>query len=257
MPDLSAATRYTDLALTWGGNLLWATLTIAIGWTVAGWAHRGIAAALGRTTVGDATLAHFAASLARWAVLVVAGIAALEHLGVQTTSVVAVLGAAGLAVGLALQGTLSNLAAGVMLIVFRPFKVGDSIESGALAGKVGAVTLFHTMLITGDNVQVVAPNAVLWSGALRNLTFHATRRVELLVAVPLAAGHDAVTTAIGGLMKADSRIAQSPAPSVTVTRFLADLDKAELSVKVWCATGDADSVKADLAAAIWREGLAG
>ncbi|HTH18259.1 MAG TPA: mechanosensitive ion channel family protein, partial [Magnetospirillum sp.] len=196
-------------------------------------------------------LRGFFGSLARWALLAVTGIAVLERLGVQTTSVVAIMGAASLAIGLALQGTLANLAAGVMLLLFRPFKVGDGIEGGGLAGTVKDVSLFHTHLVTGDNIQVIAPNSVLWNAALKNLSFYATRKVEVVAPVPYEAGADRTLEIIRGLVKADPRIAADPAPAVTLGKF--GEKSAEVTVAFWCATGDAGAVKSDLMIAIWRE----
>jgi len=179
-----------DLAVQWGANGVWALVTLVIGWLLAGWVERMVKGGLARVRVADQMLRGFFGSLARWALLAVTGIAVLERLGVQTTSVVAIMGAASLAIGLALQGTLANLAAGVMLLLFRPFKVGDGIEGGGLAGTVKDVSLFHTHLVTGDNIQVIAPNSVLWNAALKNLSFYATRKVEVVAPVPYEAGAD-------------------------------------------------------------------
>ncbi len=241
----------SDLLLRWGTNGMWALVTLIIGWVLAGWAERAVQGALTRVRVADQMLRGFFASLARWALLAFTGVAVLERLGVQTTSVVAILGAAGLAIGLALQGTLSNLAAGVMLLLFRPFKVGDGIEAGGLAGTIKDVSLFHTHLVTGDNIQVIAPNSVLWNAALRNLSFYATRKVEVVAPVPYGAGADAALGRIRELVKADARIAAEPAPSVTLTKF--GEKTVDVTVAVWCATGEAGAVKSDLMTAIWRE----
>lgn len=253
MPEISTTSlaQLTDLAIHWGANGTWALVTLVIGWVLAGWAERAVKGGLARVRVADQMLRGFFGSLARWALLAVTGIAVLERLGVQTTSVVAILGAAGLAVGLALQGTLSNLAAGVMLLLFRPFKVGDGIEGGGLAGTVKDVSLFHTHLVTGDNIQVIAPNATLWNAALRNLSFYPSRKVEIVAPVPYGAGADRTLDTIRTLIKADSRVSAEPAPSVTLGKF--GEKTADVSVTVWCATSDAASVKSDLMVAIWRE----
>lgn len=253
MLDLSSTSlvQLTDLAISWSASGMWALVTLVAGWVLAGWAERAVKGGLARVKVADQMLRGFFGSLARWALLAVTGIAVLERLGVQTTSVVAILGAAGLAIGLALQGTLSNLAAGVMLLLFRPFKVGDGIEGGGLAGTIKDVSLFHTHLVTGDNIQVIAPNAVLWNAALRNLSFYATRKVEIVAPVAYGAGADRTMECIRGLVQADSRIAAEPAPSVTLSKF--GEKTAEVTIAVWCATGNAGSVKSDLMTAIWRE----
>lgn len=258
MFDLSSEslTQLTDLGIRWGANGAWALVTLVVGWVLAGWAERAVKGGLARVRVADQMLRGFFGSLARWALLAVTGVAVLERLGVQTTSVVAILGAAGLAIGLALQGTLSNLAAGVMLLLFRPFKVGDGVEGGGLAGTVKDVSLFHTHLVTGDNIQVIAPNSVLWNAALRNLSFYATRKVEIVAPIAYGSGADRTLDCIRALVKADPRISADPAPSVTVSKF--GEKTADVTVAVWCATGEAGAVKADLMAAIWREcGLGG
>lgn len=253
MPELSSTSlaHLTELGMRWGSNGAWALLILVLGWIAAGWAERAVKSGLARVRVADDMLRGFFGSLTRWVVLVVTGIAVLERLGVQTTSVVAIMGAAGLAVGLALQGTLSNLAAGVMLLLFRPFKVGDGIEGGGLAGKIKEVSLFHTQLVTGDNIQVIAPNATLWNAALRNLSFYPTRKVEIVAPVPYGGGADHTLDTIKALIKADSRILAEPAPAVTLAKF--NDRTVDVSVAVWCASGDVGAVKSDLMTAIWRE----
>lgn len=243
--------QLSEMVLAWGAQGFWALVILVVGWVVAGWAERAVRGGLARLRVVDAMLRDFFASLARWALLAFTAVAVLEKVGVQTTSVVAVLGAAGLAIGLALQGTLANLAAGVMLLLFRPFKVGDGIEAGALAGTVAQVSLFHTALVTGDNVQVVAPNAMLWNAAIRNLSHFPTRKAEIVVPLPYGNDLDAAMARIKALALADGRIAAEPAPGVAIARFG---DKTvEVSVTLWCAGAAAAGVKADLMAAILRE----
>lgn len=243
--------RMLETALLWGGNGAWALAILVVGWLVAGWGERAVAAALARVRVADAMLRGFFSSLVRWAVLAVTGVAVLERLGVQTTSVVAIMGAAGLAVGLALQGTLSNLAAGVMLLLFRPFTVGNTVEGAGLSGTVKAVTLFHTHLITGENVLVIVPNSTLWSASLRNLSALDSRKVDITVLVPYGLGADTALTAINTVLAADSRIAASPAPVVLVSKFTEK--QVEITVSVWCAAGDAPKVKSDLMLTLWRD----
>lgn len=253
MTDLSSLSlaQVTEMVLAWGAQGFWAVVILVVGWIVAGWAERAVNGGLSRLKVVDAMLRDFFASLARWGLLAFTGIAVLEKMGVQTTSLVAVLGAAGLAIGLALQGTLSNLAAGVMLLLFRPFKVGDGIEAGALAGTVAQVSLFHTTLVTGDNIQVIAPNATLWNAAIRNLSHFPTRKAEIVVPLPHGSDLDAAMARIKALAEGDHRVAAQPAPGVAIARIG---DKTvEVSVTVWCASGVVGGVKSDLMAAILRE----
>ena len=131
----------------------------------------------------DETLFHFLGSIARYAVLTFAGLIILDRFGVQTASLVAILGAAGLAVGLALQGTLASLAAGVMLILFRPYKVGDFVEAGGTFGKVDAITLFTTDMITFDNQHIIIPNSEIWGAKIINHSHHSVRGVDMIVSV--------------------------------------------------------------------------
>jgi small conductance mechanosensitive channel len=253
MTDFTALSldQIADMVVRWGASGFWALTILVVGWIVAGWAERAVDGGLARIKVIDVMLRHFFASLARWTLLAFTGIAVLEKLGVQTTSVIAVLGAAGLAVGLALQGTLSNLAAGVMLLLFRPFKVGDSIEAGGLAGTVAQVALFHTTLVTGDNIRVVAPNATLSNVAIRNLSHFPTRKAEIIVPLPYGIDLDVTIARIRDLVHADTRIAAEPAPGIGVAKF--GEKTMDLSVTFWCAGSVVGEVKADLMAAVIRD----
>lgn len=253
MTDLAALSldQIADMVVRWGAAGFWALIILVVGWIAAGWAERAVDGGLTRLRMVDAMLRHFFASLARWTLLAFTGIAVLEKLGVQTTSLIAVLGAAGLAIGLALQGTLANLAAGVMLLLFRPFRVGDSIEAGALAGTVAQVALFHTSLITGENIRVVVPNATLSNVAIRNLSHFPTRKAEIVVPLPYGIEFDATMARIRALAQADSRVAAEPAPGIAIAK-LGDKTM-DLSVTVWCAGSVVGAVKSDLMAAIIRE----
>jgi len=153
---------------------------VIVGWFVAGLARRTIRRNLERTDF-DVTLTRFVSNLTYYIILIVALIAGLQKFGVSTASFAAVLGAAGLAVGLAFQGALSNFAAGVMLVVFRPFKVGDVIDAGGARGKVYAVQLFTTEIDTPDNRRITLPNSDVFSSKIENVTYHDTRRVDVSV----------------------------------------------------------------------------
>ena len=170
--------------------------------------------------------------------------AVLSQFGIETTSLVAVLGAAGLAVGLALQGTLSSVAAGVMLLIFRPFKVGDYVEVAGKAGTVDALTLFVTELNTPDNVHIIIPNAEVWGTAVVNYSYNSTRRVDLIMGIDYGDDIDKAMTAINAEIAKDNRIHQSPEPFVAVTE-LAD-SSVNLVIRVWCDAGNYWGVKFDL-----------
>src|SRR5262249_23478729 len=151
-----------NLFVLYGANLLGGLLVAALGWWAAGFAGGAVRRMLMASPHMDVTLAGFLASLARYAILVVTFLVILQLVGIQATSLVAVLGAASLAIGLALQGTLSHMAAGIMLLLFRPFHVGDSIEVAGKSGTVRDLNLFMTELASGDNVKVLIPNGLVW-----------------------------------------------------------------------------------------------
>lgn len=164
----------------------------------------------------DETLFRFFGSIAQYAVLGFAALMVLDRFGIQTASLVAILGAAGLAIGLALQGTLSSLAAGVMLIIFRPYKVGDFAEVADTFGKVDAVTLFTTDLITFDNQHVIVPNAEIWGAKITNHSHHAVRGVNMIVSVAYGSDIKKVKTSIAKVLKAHDLVLAEPEPFVEV-----------------------------------------
>jgi small conductance mechanosensitive channel len=171
----------------YGLNAVYAAVLLVVGWYLSGLAQRCVSRLLAVTHRIDALVTVFAASFARYAVLVVVGIAVLQLFGIQTASLVAVLGATTLAIGLALQGTLSNLAAGVMLLLFRPFHIGDDVEVAGKAGKVKSLSLFMTELVASDNTQVLLPNGQVWGAAIINhSTYPGTG--ELKVSFPVRGG---------------------------------------------------------------------
>lgn len=164
----------------------------------------------------DETLFHFLGSIARYAVLLFAGLVILDRFGIQTTSLVAILGAAGLAVGLALQGTLSSLAAGVMLILFRPYKVGDFVEAGGTFGKVDALTLFTTDMITFDNQHIIVPNSEIWGSKITNHSHHPVRGVDMVASVAYGTDIKKAKASISKVLKAHDHVLADPAPFVEV-----------------------------------------
>ncbi|MEK9900436.1 MAG: mechanosensitive ion channel domain-containing protein, partial [Rhodospirillaceae bacterium] len=168
---------------TYGLNVIGALAIIVIGFIAAGWARRALERALSRSGHVDATIVRFFGSLLRYAIIAFVVIAALQRFGVEATSLVAVFGAAGLAIGLALQGTLSNAAAGVMLLMFRPFKIGDFIDAGGQSGTVKEVGLFTTEMATPDNVKIIVPNGAIWGQAIKNFSGNPTRRVDVVVGI--------------------------------------------------------------------------
>ena len=237
-------TMVMALVASYGLSVIGAIVILIVGFVVAGWARGSISRGLSRFKNIDATLRSFFSSLAYYAVIIFTVIAVLSQFGVETTSFIAALGAAGLAIGLALQGTLSNVAAGVMLLLFRPFKIGDYIEGGGLAGTVKDISLFITELATPDNVQILAPNAQIWGSAIKNYSFHPTRRVDIVIGIAYEDDIDKALAAIIDETKKDSRVVAEPEPMAAVT----DLGNSSVNfvVRVWCNAADYWGLKFDL-----------
>lgn len=192
----------------------------------------------------EATLVPFVSGLIYYLVVAMVAVAALGMVGIQTASVIAVLGAAGLAVGLALQGTLSNFAAGVMLLVFRPFKVGDYVDVGGNGGTVTAVGMFSTHLNTPDNVAIVIPNTAVWGGTIKNYAANETRRVDMVVGIAYDDNIGVAVDTIQRVMSGDQRILADPAPVIAVNE-LGD-SSVNLVVRPWCNRADYWALKWDL-----------
>lgn len=233
-----------NLLLLYGLNVLYAIGLLVVGWWVATFVDRMVTRALTSTHRVDITVIGFIGSLAKYAVLAFVGIAVLQRFGIQTTSIIAVLGATSLAIGLALQGTLSNLAAGVMLLMFRPFRVGDAVEVAGRAGTVKNLTLFTTELATGDNVQVLIPNGQVWGSAIVNQSAYGERRLDLTVEMKPDGDIDGVLSEGLSFLGGDPRAHKSPAPSANVAKLT--LDKVEVAFSAWARASDAGSLKADL-----------
>ena len=227
----------------WGLKVLGALIVAWIGRMVARSIRTVVERLLRRANV-DATLVPFVAGLTYYLVLAVVMVAALGMVGIQTASIIAVLGAAGLAVGLALQGTLSNFAAGVMLLVFRPFRVGDWVEVGGHAGSVQAVGLFSTVLNTGDNVQIVVPNSSVFGGTIRNYAANETRRNDLVIGISYDDDIGVAIRTIRDVLDADDRVLADPPPLVAVSE-LGD-SAVNLVVRPWCRREDYWPLRFDL-----------
>ena len=239
---------------SYGLSILGGILLLIVGWTIAGWAQRTTDRTLGRIDRLDVTLRRFLASLVRYVILVLTGLAVLSALGVQTASLIAVFGAAGLAIGLALQGTLSNVAAGVMLLLFRPFNVGQYVQVGGNAGTVKAIGLFITELATPDNVQILVPNAQVWGTAVTNYSHHTTRRVDFAIGIDYGDDIGQAFQVIRGIIAAEPRCHGEPEPLVAVGA-LAD-SSVNLIVRIWCDASDYWGLKCDLTRT-FKEGLEG
>jgi len=245
------ANTLVPLLTEWGLKVVGAVIVLIIGRMIAGMVRSGVRRGLKRAEV-DATLIPFVSSLIYWAVLAVVLIAVLNLFGVQTTSLVAILGAAGLAVGLALQGTLSNFAAGVMLLIFRPFKVGDFVEIGGTAGSVVSVAIFSTIMKTPDNVMITVPNAQVWGNEIKNYNGFDTRRVDMVMGISYDDDIQVAMDTIRDIVGADERVLAEPEPLIAVSE-LAD-SSVNIVVRPWCSGTDYWPLRFDLTRKL-KEGL--
>ncbi|RTE65765.1 mechanosensitive ion channel family protein [Amphritea opalescens] len=208
--------QYFPAALDWASNILLAIVILLIGLWFAGKVNKMIVAGSKNSKHLDDTLFRFLGSVARYIIIAFVIIAVLNRFGVQTASIVALLGAAGLAVGLALQGAMSNLAAGVMLLVFRPYKVNDFIEAAGRFGKVTEIDLFTTILQTFDNQQIIVPNSQIWGDQIINHSHFDVRGVDMHFGIAYDESIDAARAVIDGVLAAHPHVLKTPAPFVEV-----------------------------------------
>ncbi len=219
-----------------GTSLALAALILIVGLIVAGGVRKAVRNAAVKSDRIDDTLGGFFSSIAYYGIMAIVVIAVLNRFGVETTSLVAALGAATLAIGLALQGTLSNLAAGVMIILFRPYKLGDFVEVAGQAGSVKDITLFTTELATGDNKKVIVPNGAAWGDVITNYSANDTRRVDFTFSIDYSDDIDKAMTIIKDTLNADERVHKDPAVFTAVMAHGGS--SVDIVTRVWCASGD-------------------
>lgn len=217
-------------------NGIKALLVLVVGWTLAGMISAAIRRRINATPEIDPTLGNFVASIIRWALIAVVLVAVLGVFGIEATSLVAMMGAATLAIGLALQGTLSDLAAGFMLVLFRPYKIGQYVDIGGTSGTVKDLNLFVTELATPDNVQIIVPNGKAWGSIITNFSHHQTRRVDMVFGIDYGDSAERAKAIILRIANADPRVKADPAPWVRVTN-LGD-SSVDLTARVWCEAAD-------------------
>lgn len=239
----NALEQLTAFLVSYGLKVLGAVLILIAGRIAAGVARRLIARALNKCDV-DSTIVGFTSRLGFILVIVVAVLASLAKFGVETTSFVAVLGAAGFAVGFALQGTLSHFASGVMIILFRPFRVGDFIEAAGVMGSVKEIRLFKTVMNTPDNITLIVPNGKIFGDIIKNFSVNETRRVDVTVGIGYGESIDRAIEVLLEVMKADERIIAEPEPQIVVSE-LAD-SSVNLLIRCWTRRNDFWAVKCDL-----------
>lgn len=228
-------TQISDWATLYGLKIVGALAILIIGRIVIGILTKGIGRLMVKANM-DETLVKFLKSVIRISLLTVVVIMALGNLGIETTSFIAIMGAAGLAIGLAFQGSLSNLASGVLVIVFRPFKSGDFVEAGGSTGVIEEITIFTTIMKTPDNKKVIIPNSSITGGSIINYSAKEMRRVDMVFGIGYDDDIRQAKSILEEIVKADNRVLDDPAPQVAVSE-LAD-SSVNFVVRPWVKTAD-------------------
>lgn len=229
-------------------NVVKALVVLVVGWMAAGFISRMLRRRVMASPNLDQTIGNFAAGTIRWVILIIVLIAVLNLFGIEATSLVAVLGAATLAIGLALQGTLSNVAAGIMLIAFRPYKLGQFVDIAGTSGTVKDVNLFFTELSTPDNIQIIVPNGQAWGAIITNFSAHDTRRIELVFGIDYGDSADEAMDIINRIVAAEDRVQKEPEPWVRVTNL--GSSSVDITLRAWATTAEFWDVKFALTKAI-------
>ena len=224
------------ITVEYGLDIIGAIVLLIVGWTVASWARRGVRHALERVPRMDETLKPFLAKLVWYVIMIFVLVAVLNQFGVQTTSIIAVLGAAGLAIGLALQGTLANVASGVMLLMLRPFNVENYVDAGGIAGTVVEIGLFNTEIRTSAGLCLIVPNSKIWASPITNFSRNPTRRFDIPVGIGYGDDVAGAITLLEGLLDSDGRVLKDPERLVKV-KELGD-SAVVINLRAWTKTGD-------------------
>ena len=244
--DAAILAKAMDMLGDFAINLTVAAIIFVLTLIAARWASGAARKILGRTRVvrRDPTVLAFMVQIVRVVVIIIGMIAVLQRLGVQTTSIIAVLGAASLAVGLALQGTLSNVAAGVMLLILRPYRVGEAIDVGGASGTVQKLDLFTTQLTNANNHKIVIPNSKVLSDPLTNITGQKTRRIEIKFGVGYGDDLNKARNVLADVASAHPKILKDPAPWTGVTALLDS--SVQITLHAWVNVGDWWQAQADI-----------
>jgi small conductance mechanosensitive channel len=243
-----------NLVSIWGVQVVGAIVLLIVGRWVAGLLRRVTRRAMERSRL-DESLIPFLSGVVYYLALAVVIIAVLNLFGIQTASLIAVIGAAGLAIGLAMQGTLSNIAAGVMLLIFRPFRVGDYVDVAGVAGSVAEIGLFSTTLDTPDNVRIIVPNSGVFGETMKNYSANDTRRNDLVIGISYSDDIARAMEIVQTVLRSDSRVLHDPTPVVAVSE-LAD-SSVNLVVRPWCRKEDYWGLRFDLTRKLKEELEAG
>lgn len=239
----TALRQAAALAVHYSFSIVGALVLLCLGWLLAGAIERWVYAGLSRVRGFDETLRRFFSKVVRYALLVLVVVTVLAQFGVQTASIIAALGAVGLAIGLALQGTLQNIAAGIMLLVLRPFRTGEYIDAGSVSGTIQEIGLFATELKTFDGLYVLAPNAELWNTPVTNYTRNPVRMTEIAIGIGYEDDIEEAQRIYREMASADPRILDDPAPNAFV-KELGD-SAVVVAVRYWTKTTDWFSTKLD------------
>jgi small conductance mechanosensitive channel len=226
--------------IPWGINIAFAIIIYVVGKIVVGMVTKLLGKVMGHAKYDD-MLIDFVKSIINAILMLFVIVASLDELGVDTTSLVAILGAAGLAIGLSLQGSLQNFAAGVMLLVFKPFKAGDFVEAGGAMGVIKSISIFNTILTTGDNKEVIVPNGAIYGGNIINYSAKETRRVDMVVGIGYDADLLKAKQVLQELVEADERILAEPATTIAVSELAES--SVNFVVRPWVKSADYWAVK--------------
>jgi len=230
-------------ATTYGIKVVGAIVVLIIGRFVAG-LMRGFVKKSLNSRGTDPAIAGFTSSMVYYLIIIFTVMAVMKNVGIETASLVAVLGAAGFAVGFALQGSLSNFAAGVLLLIFRPYKIGDFVDVAGVAGTVKDMGIFSTTLNSPDNIRILVPNGKVFGDTIKNITAEDTRRIDLVIGIGYGSSIEKAQQVLAKLIAADNRILRDPAPQIAVSE-LAD-SSVNLVVRPWVKTSDYWGVRLDL-----------
>ena len=232
-----------QLLLDWTGRAVAALAIFVVGRLVAGWLSRWLTATMRRVGM-DETLARFFGSLSYIVLVVMVVLTAVNTLGVPTTNFLAIVGAAGLAVGLALKDSLANFSSGVMLVFFRPFRVGDTVKAAGNEGTVESIGMFSTVLKSADNATLIVPNSLIYAATITNYTAEGTRRIEMTVSISYEDSVPDAKALFTDILRADNRVLSKPAPEIVINDLSAN--SVAMIIRAWVATADVAATRSDL-----------
>ncbi|EIM74987.1 mechanosensitive ion channel protein MscS [Nitratireductor aquibiodomus RA22] len=240
----AALAQVSEFAVSYAFSILGAIILIIAGFIVAGMVEKWVRRTLDRFPSFDVTLTSFLSKIARYAVLILVGVTVLAQFGVQTASIIAALGAAGLAIGLALQGTLQNVAAGIMLLVLKPFRVGEFVEASGISGTIQTIGLFATEMKTVDGLYILAPNSSLWNTSVTNYSRNPRRRNDLVIGIGYNDDIDLAQKTMLDLAASDDRVLADQEPATFVSE-LGD-SAVNITMRYWTTTADWWQTRLDL-----------